>query len=580
MSDVDKIVIGARRRLLSDDFNRGERLSSRALLETIGALSQGDLYKVAADGVGGVVGGLLVRALVGTNRIEVSPGIAIVAQAPASATYDPPVEWIELREAFELDLDSFVDGGNPRLITIEIEANSVTKVSEIVDIFDPVTGSFTAGAQDVVTGSEPIVSANAGAAAASPVVAAGSSGKIPLAIVKLTTGQVSFPDEFASILMCRPLLTAQGNRDVPRKHVRGGGVSVGEEDAGVIANLGVPFVHSIEANLDGLDATVGGIFSFTGNGRTPSGETPASLISANQPVYGYVAPPPWVADYGDIAPREAWHRNPNEVNYSNAESIIVGEGSTFASLASFDAPYQHFRNGIVFWTATAPNGIESSIIGNVFQVRDARGPHPDTDVGGSGSITLDPTNDPTWGTPQVISDSCYVGSLASLTATFMGQNYRGSGYVQIIDSVDFAYPASGQRPVHNLNANTGGLVAFYPGRFPDMLVGDDEVIPAGVSTIELHTAYATGTLGVTNVAIRSAFGFGGAAPATSGGSHLTQVDTGSTGAMLLHREHVRVSRLVDDGSTVQSCEITLLVATGTEHSMALCAYEDLILAAR
>jgi hypothetical protein len=572
VSQVDKIEIGTRRRLLSADFNNAERLSSRALLESISALGLADVYKVAAAGVGGVVGGLTVRAVVGTNEVEVQPGIALVAQTPASATYDAPVEWIELGAATRVDLGGLVDGGSPRLVTIEIEATQVAKVNAPVDVFDPVTGTFGVANQDVVTGSSPTLTATAGAAAASPVVAAGTPGRIPLAVVKLSTAQVSFSDTWVAVLMCRPLLEALGDKLAPRRYVRGGGVSVGEENGGVLVNLNTTTVHDINLSMLGIDSRISGATVFA-NSRTPNTTDPATLAGAVQPVYGYAVPPPWASDYGNIAPREAWQQNPNQLSLAGTpESVVGGDGSSFSSLAPVTSTVAH-RSAIVIWDSSTPTGLDQGPLGNASaRVTDARGPHPDTALGGAGSITLDATQDVSWGVSQIVTESVYIGSIASLGAgLFLGQAYKGRGYVRVIDTVD-VIAGTGNRPIFVTSASTAGLVVFYPGRWPNMAVGDAEIIPASAITVDLFSRFDVVSPGPHVLKIASAFGFGATSLALALGSY----EVLELGDATFGVEHLLVTRNV--AQTAQ--HLVTKGAGALASAIGLTGYEDMLLAAR
>jgi hypothetical protein len=469
-----------RQRLLSDNFNKSNRLVARGVILGELARSLGDDYLASAAGRGGVIGGFLVRCLAGSNTIEVSAGIGFVATTPTSATYDPPVLWIEIDSPQTVDLTSLIDGGNPRLVTIELVPAEVALVTAVVDVFDPGTGTFTVDPTAAqVVGSEPTITPSAGAAAAAPVVAGGTVGRLPIAIVKLAAGQVSFTDEFASVLMCRPMLDAGGERMIPRDYVAGGGCSVGEESGGAIINLTNVYLSRMTASILGLEAELAGLIVFATRGRTPDTTSPTDLLTDPQPVYGYAAPPPWADDYGPLAPREAWQRNPNAVTFASTQNIVGGGGSTFISLSAqtTSSPGRTLRNAIVIWDIEAPYGLERGAGNAPLQVLDARGPHPDTAPGGAGSITLDATQDPTWGPDQEITETAYLGGLSSIGVTldFMAQTNRGRGVIQIID-------AGTRRQAISVTA-TSATGTLYPGRFPGMLVGDDVLTPASTQAV-------------------------------------------------------------------------------------------------
>jgi hypothetical protein len=564
-----------RQRLLSDNFNKSNRLVARGVILGELARSLGDDYLASAAGRGGVIGGFLVRCLAGSNTIEVSAGIGFVATTPTSATYDPPVLWIEIDSPQTVDLASLIDGGNPRLVTIELEPAEVSLVTAVVDVFDPGTGTFTVDPTAAqVVGSEPTIVPSAGAAAAAPVVAGGTVGRLPIAVVKLAAGQVSFADEFASVLMCRPMLDAGGERMIPRDYVAGGGCSVGEESGGAIVNLTNVYLSRMTASILGLEAELAGLILFATQGRTPDTTSPVDLLTDPQPVYGYAAPPPWADDYGPLAPREAWQRNPNAVTFASTQNIVGGGGSTFISLSAqtTSSPGRTLRNAIVIWDIEAPYGLERGAGNAPLQVLDARGPHPDTAPGGAGSITLDATQDPTWGATQEITETAYIGGLSSLGtgAHIMGQTYRGRGVVQAIDFMDFG--ASAFRPGIRVTATTASGT-LYPSRFPGMLVGDDSILPSTTLAVYISgDSDVTGGNHILDVREELGQGFPGAVNAVGSNrfaSDATTVDIEWSASWI---------RVGVDGSL--SCIFSLDAGTAGTISLVLAGCEDAILGAR
>jgi hypothetical protein len=578
-SHLDRVFINSQSRLRSDDFNRQSRFSARALLESISSYALGDVYKAAGLGVGGVVGGFRVRAITGTNTVEVSPGIGMIVSTPDDTLYDPPVAWIELREATIVDLSSLVNPANPRLVTIEIEANEEATVTEALDIFNTVTGTFdsTLGL-DTAFGSEPTLYATGGTAAANPVVAGGTIGRLPLAIVKLTTAQASFADENACILLCRPMLSALGDRMLPADYVRGGGLSVGEESAGVVDGLGFLTVGACSASLAGLEADPSGFINYATFGRSVDGTSLASLISAVQPVYAYAAPPPWASDYGSIAPREAWQYNPSEVATSEDGSIIYGEGETFTSLVAETSltPGRARKNCIVFFDDVAPWGTDIGLgSGAPVRVIDARGPHPVTAPGGGGTIVLDDTQDPTWGTEQEVYEAVYLGSVASIgTANFVGQSYEGAGLVRLIDTVD-TLGGNPRRPFTGWTTDQASI-ALYPSHWPAMLVGDDNIFPT-MANIDLFASFTGGTGNATaRYTLYNAFGFGKADPGVLvTGAKTVQLNPSTVTDFGVVDEFVRLKPNVSNAVTLY-----LDCTTATSLVVGVSAYTDAILAAR
>jgi len=552
-SGVKRQQWGTLQRLTSDDLSDIGNLSGRALVESLWAMSFGDAYRAVAAGVGGVLGGYLVEAIAGTNTVRVSPGIALVPGTPADSSVDSPMVWVQADEPKELDLAALVDNANPRLVTIELSVDvDHVYVSGQRNKLDPNTGEYLIESYDLVVGGLPQYHATAGVASATPVVAAGTPGRIPLAIVKLVAGQAGFLNSHVSILMCRPLLGALGHRLVPRDYVRGGGLSVGEESGGSVSSTTFVTVHSCNCSLLGLDADPAGFVNFPTHGRTKDGTVPATLISAVQPVYAYAAPPPWANDYGAVAPREAWHRNPNAIDTSQEQSIVGGKGNTFMSLLAETAKTQGRarRNSIVLWDTAAPVGIDIGLADNApVRVVDARGSHPDTALGGS--ITINAVNDPTWGPSQVVTETVYLGCLSSIgSADFVAQSYRGAGEVVMIDEMD-VLAGTGRRPLMVATTTTVSA-SIYPGKFPAMQVGDDAVVPAW-GEILLGAFWTTGSdAGNATVFVGDKFGFGAGDPATPIEGWYFQMDTTNTGPFTSATPEVRISPSAD-GSCTFAC---------------------------
>lgn len=569
---VDRVNVITRQRLLSTDFNNLSRLTARALLNAESAELRGSTYD--ASGLGGVLGGFMVRSIVGTNEIEISAGIGFVASTPVSATYDPSVLWVELRAAVTVDLTALVDAGNPRLVTIELEPAESALVTTAVDVFDPGTGTFTIDpAAPRVLGSDPTVVSTAGAAGVAPQVAAGTVGRLPIAVVKLVAAQVSFADEFASVLMCRPLLAAAS----PLERIDGGGVSIGEESGGSIVNLTNLYLSKLTATLDGLEAEAAGLIVFPTRGRCPDTTTLPTLLASAQPVYGYAVPPPWVSDYGALAPREAWQRNPNAVTFASAQNIVGGSGTTFRSLAAETAtsPGMTLRNAVVIWDSVGPYGLERGAGNAPLQVTDTRGPHPDTAPGGAGSITLLASTDPTWGNTQVVSDSAYLGAVSSLnTGSFMAQFSAGAGRIRLIDVVQIA-GLTKNRPYREDTADVA-LTSIYPGKYPDMLVGDDNILPISAQRLDLWFRLSTGNAGAFSAALFPALGFGTIEGGvnTHGGWSIT-TDGSLSGAITMTEADVELE-LNASGAV----SYTLNVTGAASMLMTPSAYTDALLAAR
>lgn len=581
MSDTRKVVVQSKQRLRSDDFTRQARLTDRTLIETISAITLGDSYRFAAEGVGGVLGGFTVKAIIGTLEVEVQPGIALVAVTPATATFDPPTQWIELGEPERIDLAVHVDVGSPRLVTIEIAALNTALVQELVAVFDQINGGFNNQFLDTVTTSTPVITARVGNAGADPEVPVGpgdDSGILPLCVVKLSAGLPNFTDASISILMCRPILSLS-TLAVPRGRVEGGGFSVGTVNGTSIENTPNADLHDAQLELKGLLARGRGPAEFVGaNVRTPDGTTLVDLMATPQALYVYAVEPPWAPDYGIIAARECIADNPLNLNrFSTPESVVLGDGSTFVSLAYANSVTFHaLENMLVMADTVAPGGITFGFSGTgPARIDDRRGPHPTTE--GGAMITLDATQDPSWGPLQEISDSVYLGSVASLgtAARLMGQSYRGRGEVQVIDKVDFG--GTSRRPAWSASADTGVLDAFYPGRYPAMQVGDDELLPTFVSRVFVSGENSNnGAAGVARLIYKPAFGFGGGEPNPALGVAVAQWEGGelASGAQF---GQLNVSL---DRDQTGAAFIYATVGGGGAFRTILESYEDPMLASR
>lgn len=568
-----------RQRAESADINKIGRLAGRsdAVYELARAL--GDDYMTSGAAIGGVVGGFWVECVVASNQVRVYPGIALIPQVPAEPTYDPPVFFVEHRAVQTIDLTSLIDPADPRLVTIEVSAAEITFVQGVIDLWNQLIGMFTSSAPDQyprVIGSEAVLHTTAGAPAAAPVVATGTVGRLPIAVIKLVGGQTSFTDEHASVLFCRPILEAVGR---PPQDVRGGGLSVGEESGGTIDGLGFITVGACRADLAGLEADPSGFINYATFGRSVDGTSLASLVGSVQPVYAYAAPPPWGATYGAIAPREAWQYNPNEIDVSDPSSVIYGDGETFKSLVAETSltPGRARRNCIVFFDTFAPSGTDVGLGSNApRRVIDARGPHPDTAPGGAGSITLDDTQDPSWGSTQVVTETVYVGTVSSLgTADFVGQVYEGAGRVRLIDTVQIAGMTK-RRPFRDDTSGVGAT-DLYPGKYPGMLVGDDPIFPESAFEVGMWLRWTSGSDGSPAIVkIYSKHGFGMIdGPATHGGWSM-EFDTGTAGEWEITRHAIEV-QLDASGS----CEFSFTDAgLGSSVMWTPMWYGDLLLAAR
>lgn len=565
----------------AEDLDGLTDFDARAMIETAWASNFGDVYKAITSGVGGVVGGFMVTAQVATNNVQVGPGLALIPATQDNPSTDSPMVWIQTDDTETIDLTGLIDATFPRLVTIEIAADlGVVFETKVRSSIDPVTGAYSPEPFDVVVGGRPTYFATAGVASLSPVVAAGTPGRIPLAVVKLPSGLPGYTDGFSPVLMCRPLLAAMGSRMTPRDYVRGGGCAVGEENGGVIVNLTDIFISKLSTALLGVEVDVMGRIQFASFGRSKDTVPLAVLFGTAQPVYGYAGNPPWVADYGDIAPREAWQRNPNAVAFADPYNVVGGQGFTFVSLSteSID-PGTTLRNAIVFWDVDGPSGLARGVFANApLQVTDARGPHPDTVAGTP--ITLDAAIDPSWGATQEVTDTVYLGTVSSLGVSgggandFMAQASTGARIIAI-DAVDFAGGfAATRRPA--VEFTTTATAAIYPGRFPGMLVADDEILPATAEDVELYYRFAAGNgPGDASFTLFPDVGFGRPEIALIALSGVTsKIDT----ATALDYESAGVTEM--KRSTSGTINKALVIGVGTSLIVLLSGYTDAILAAR
>lgn len=517
-SGIKRQQWGLLQALRSDDLNDVSNLEGRALIEAIWAMSFGDAYRAVAAGVAGVVGGFTVTAQVGTLNVTVAPGLALIPRTPDDSTTDSNMVWVQNDASQTLSFAGLVDPIFSRLVTIEIEFEINVFKTENRPQLDPSTGQYTLVAFDVVVGGRPKYYVTAGAASAAPVVAPGTVGRIPLAIVKLpsaASGFVAFTDPYVSVLMCRPLLAALGGRLTTPRSVQGGGCSVGNSGAGgAFQNTQIVDVGDTRAELNGLPARAAGPAEFNGNNvRTPNTTTPAGILATARAAYAYAVPPPWNDDYGQVAPRESFVRNPNTVAlFFTPESVVLGENSTFVSLAYTDALGFNevlLRNCIIIFDTLPPEGLSYGASGTAPpRVNDMRGPHLST-IGG-GTITLDTTQDVTWGGTQTVGDAVYIGSVSSLGTApvqFMAQSYQGKGHVRVIDEAVTA--GTTYRPTREYVASTGILDPIYPGKYPGMLNADDEVLPPFVHAVDLSgTLSVGGVAGAVRLQLASEYGYG------------------------------------------------------------------------
>ena len=289
-------------------------------------------------------------------------------------------------------------------------------------------------------------------------------------------------------------------------------------------------------------------------------------------------PPPWNPDYGALAPREAVANNPNGLNlFLTPESVVLGEGSTFQSLSGSSPTLAGatFENCVVMFDDVEPSGISLGTGSNgPPRIDDLRGTHPT--IAGGGTITLDVTQDVTWGGAQTVADAVYIGSCSSIGngTDLMAQSYRGRGFVRAIDS-------NANRPERNYTVNTVGTESFYPGRLPGMAVGDDEIIPSFATRVEVSASITVnGGVGAVRLQLASSLGFGAPQPFASplGRTTIARMNNGADmpGGGLFGNEAVAIER---DNSG--ACGVQFEGGPGIASStLVFTGFEDPLLASR
>lgn len=333
MSHVRRVVWNTRERILSTDFGNAAALFHRALIESVSAA-------LIADGTlrSGVVRGMQTTVQNGTLNVIVSPGLSLLAET-AATTYDSDLSWIEVRENVTVDLSGLVDPGNPRWVVIEAASNEDTEVSELRDIFDPASGTFSSQTVPKVQGSSPTITARGGTPAAEPSFPSGTTGAVPLAYVYVPASAATLT--VGDVVLCRPLLKAPGTPDLQTGNlltVQGGGVeAVGATDNVVLKDARGRFKgHAFDWEINSAVHTQ---LNVADQGSDSSFFPPAGITN----VYFYACPPPYPSGYdASLAPREfilgsnAASRFSGAVSDGQANCIVV---------ASTDAPNAYSLQG-------------------------------------------------------------------------------------------------------------------------------------------------------------------------------------------------------------------------------------------
>lgn len=294
-SHIRRVVWNTRERVLSTDFNNAAALQHRALVESLSAVL------VADDTLrSGVVRGLQASVQNGTLNVIVSPGLALL-QETAATSFDSDMSWVELRQNATVDLTALVDPADPRWVVIEIASNEATETSELRDIYNPASGTFSSQTVPKVTGSSPTLTARGGTPAAEPAFPSGTTGAIPLCYVYVPAAAATLT--VGDIVMCRPRLQAPGDADLQTGNmlrVQGGGIeAAGATDNVVLQEARGRFrEHSFDWEINSATHTQ---LAVTEEGSGGAFFPPVSATN----VYFYACPPPYPSGYdAHLAARE------------------------------------------------------------------------------------------------------------------------------------------------------------------------------------------------------------------------------------------------------------------------------------
>ena len=295
-SHIRRVRWNTRERALTSDLNDASALLHRALVEALRRVESGDAAQ------SGVLGGFTASADGATMNITIAPGLALLRQT-APTYLDSDWTWVESASVQSIDLTALADPAQPRWVAIELEPAEAVELSTARDIWVPANSTFLSQNVVKLSGSSPQLIATPGAAQATPVLPAGTPGRIPLAYVRLGAAATSIA--VTDVVACRPLLVEPLRGDAM---VQGGGVevdTVGSDNVRLIATQGT-FRNGLDFEIS--TRTLADHVLTTG--ASSSGIYPP----ANQgPVYLYAVPATLLYPAGYDA-----HLGPREFRVSGA----------------------------------------------------------------------------------------------------------------------------------------------------------------------------------------------------------------------------------------------------------------------
>jgi hypothetical protein len=352
-NDARRIIYNTRERAESDDLNNTTDLLVRQDINNLAFTSAPDAF--TALNLYGVVAGLVVGSTGLSLTVVVDIGLAVKYDAPAADVYDSKYRLIEVTTPITVDVSSYVNGVNPRWIVIEVEPGSAVEAMSLRDIYNPTTSMFVPQSVPKVRKSEPVVSVTAGLAAATPVMPAGTAGKIPLAYIYLGAGALAVnPD---TIVGCRPLLTARLGEAAA--NLTGGGFEVATDGVSVVtASSSMQFRPALFPATVSLDHTVVSI-DLAAVGSDAWGFGMLYPVTT-APIYMFLMAAPYPAGY--------------DTNLAGREFVPADQVAVAAVIPSYTAGV---TGGLLVASSDPPDNLDAAI---------------GTHVG----IAVFGVNDPTW----------------------------------------------------------------------------------------------------------------------------------------------------------------------------------------
>ena len=373
-NDARRVIYNTRERAESDDLNNTTDLLLRQAINNLAFTNAPDAF--TGLNLYGVVAGLVVGSTGLSLTVVIDLGLAVKYDAPAADVYDSKYRLIEVTTPITVDVSSYVNGINPRWVVIEIEPGSAVESMSLRDIYNPATAMFVPQSVPKVRKSEPLVSITAGVAAPTPIMPAGTAGRIPLAYVYLGAGALAVnPD---TIVGCRPLLTPRLGEAAA--NLTGGGFEVATDAISVVtASCGMQFRPALFPTVISLDSTVlSADLDAVGSNMWATG---SAYPATTAPIYLYLMSAPYPAGY--------------DANLVGREFVPADQAAVAAVIPSYHAGV---TGGILAATTDAPDNLNAAI-----------GTHVGLAVFG--------VNDPTWNGGPGVSAAlqgrvAYVGSVA------------------------------------------------------------------------------------------------------------------------------------------------------------------------